>query len=977
MAEVVTISEISLKKLAELIGSANYGSSRSLGNYSNTQRSADRSSSQDQKNSAKVLDSIKDQSKEFKEVVKAIKELKKKTDKSKEDDDQIKIFKEQLKSIRDNTKASIAIEKEQRKFRPDAETFKSHKNFNNATASLALVTAQLGDYVRTDWDAVNKLNFNMSKSLTSQTSLLNGMVEASGLENEAHDKYIAKLLNASRSLTSFGMAAEKAGVELHTAQDLSLIIHELSKEAGMMEKMMKELKDTGQPINEFVAGLHVMEQAGESLSKGQTEMLEAARKANLLDADGKVASTKAFEDHIKAVKRDIIEVQRTAQMEITKQKVIHQLKESLGGFGKAIDGNITSLGLLMAGIKLITSSFTGVWDQAKTFADSGFAYTDGFLQIQKSSVQLGLTVEQTAKIMQTNRQLLGNGTTDLNRFANALNVGQEGLREFGVVSNEEAASAVEGFIQNMAKGGIDIKNTESLNKSIEIQSKAFGKLKATTGASLAEFKQLNEEMMNSTAVQAELNGLSQTERSAKLEQNLKLRQSFVDMQMSAADANKAMLAMKDQGREKVATRFDQAAKLMQAANVAGLNNGKRLYDLYLKGGRRTADETEELVKGYQAITKQADIAGQSGNLQQEQVMQMMLEQVPGMQALAEVVRNASLKKDAAPEQKPEEILAQQISSDAAKGVSEISGALASLGAVLENPLVKMLAGITAVVVGMAGLAKLSVTRNRLLQQIERNTSGSTSGADDDSASTDNKRRRGSRTRTRKAGRPNRSKLGRIKAFAKGAGGRAGGLLKTGAKSLGRLATVASPVGIGLAALEGGSMMSDANTDMKAYRKALAEGGDISERNAWNDYGQIPGIGKFLTGTLGFHTALNEFDESGKRRQPVTVAPTSKSTATLGAPVPSGSPNVATSENELNAPVMKLSAETIASIVTPILQLLATENKSLNIEEQQLGMLMSLVESDAKAAEAAERLSHGETLSFADDWKKRNFIATSG
>lgn len=428
----------------------------------------------------------------------------------------------------------------------------------------------------------SKLDTATKGTIRQQAALTSSLIEGIDFSNKAQDQLLNSIYG---NVKSFELISSHANGVISSAWELEQAQSSLAKDVGMFERAIKNSK-VG--LDKEIKALLIKEKLNEaSLTQGERTMLQLARKYKL--------ENEGIDSYKKLINSSRAEI-TALQALITKQQMLAKAMDfahdKFGALGKLFTGALSPLGMIVEGLTLFASGLKGSWEQMKLIADSGMIHQ--FQQIKKAQFELGISFENATKIFTENARSIA--AIGGHRFSAALEIGSKNLEKFGLAP-EAAAEAISDFTKNAVKSGINIRDQNKLNRAIQNQTQAFAKLRATTGTNMAEFKAMNDEMTNSTSVQEQLNGVSETERMNKINDMMKLRQTFVNMGMSAQTAQKALLSIQDIGKQKIVDRFDQAAKLQQAASIAGISNAKQLADIYRKGKRASSQEQAILQQG--------------------------------------------------------------------------------------------------------------------------------------------------------------------------------------------------------------------------------------------------------------------------------------------------------------------------------------------------------------------------------------------
>ncbi len=846
----------------------------------------------------------------------------------------------------------------------------------NSSRRLGRALSSLTEPVRANWNAFADYNLSMNKSISAQSSMLAGMVEGTSLQNAAYDKYITKLLDASDTLSSF----TNLGRELTSVRDLTDAIDELSKDGKVFEALLKE---HGNQTSEYIESLYELREANGNLTEHQRKVLEIAEKTNMMDEHGRVQNVEAIRNHTNQIKADMVRMQEIAVKHMTIAKMTQSFHDKFGKYTNVLFGGKGPFGVFALGVMLLGDSMVKVYQQFAKAADIGMLGANDWLgsfgSLKKAQVQLGISFDEAAKIFQENRRMAYSVGDNVGDFAQALDDGQKSLIELGM-GNEDAAKTAVDFAKNATKAGIDITSNDKVRKAMKSQTEAYGRLKVLTGASASEFKALNDELFDAQSVQEQLNGIGRDEREVRMNAMFKLREDFVKLGLSAQSANKALISIQDLGKEKLADRFTQAAKFQQLAGVLGMKNAAQLGQIIRKGDRATAEEKKELMEAAVEMQKRADVR-KRGSYGDENIIQSLVSGLSGpLLAMMEQGREASKTTDALGKFAEKAFGRQTVDGDIKipPWVASIIDTVHSMESFVTDPIVKAVGGAALAIVGIGlllrtggSIAETFRNMKNSLFNIETNTRNMASGDSDDSSSGGTARERAEQRRRTESERRRRGVRNRTTP-ARPRGG-----------NISRLAGSLKPTGIGLGGLAAGlaaNAIIDNQTNPETGEvstggklAAMASGamsgaslGMLSGNPLVGLAGGVIGAGAGLYGASGGGSSSNSASPAtgiassypvGTNPPSIYSSQPSASTSSRVTPIGGSTSGVTSSSstNEADAPVIRLSKDTIAKLGDYLTTLNDTQTKSLNIEQDQLDMLAALVTASDEAYKNAKSL----------------------
>lgn len=577
----------------------------------------------------------------------------------------------------------------------------SQTGFQSELDAAGEAYRESSNYIMKDYKAFDHATFDMTMGIRKHASVLNGLVEGMDLSNSQQDKLVEKMYKTIKS-KQFDNINKHLGEGASTAMDFSIAIEKAAQEIGTLEKFLKESKGD---FRAYIVNLKQKRNLDAStLSAAEEHLL------NLAETNGlETASNAEVKKFIQNNKKLMIELERTAANQIAYGKMMDYIKDKTGVWGQLLQGQISHYGMLMISLDLLVTGIKGMYDQLKIYSGAGFFKQ--YFEIAKAQTLLGISAEQAAKMFQeSSRYMMGFATVGdpgkgLSQLYQTLQDNQIAMRQLGL-SAEEAAQATNDFAQNAIKSGINVKDAKSMNKLIDGQRIAFTKLKATTGVTYAEFKALNEETMHSASVQSQLNGTNQKGRLQQIQEMNELRQHFVNMGMSAQTAQKALMAMQDLGKEKLTNRWEQAAKIQQAASILGMDNATELGDMVRKGSRRLTQAQKEMMQSSATEMQKRLDTMKGGDNFQEMISDALDEGIEGpFKTMMEAGREQQLGADALGVASNELVEAAAKLKETPEWFAKMNQFFDTLGAIITNPFMKVIGGLSLALLAFAKFAK--------------------------------------------------------------------------------------------------------------------------------------------------------------------------------------------------------------------------------------------------------------------------------
>ena len=423
------------------------------------------------------------------------------------------------------------------------------------------------------------------KVITGQTTLNQGDL------NGKADQQVA-VFEALSNVYEFSDELKEAASNMHSAFDAVE-----KREAQLQELKQNELyvnAQTGMLLNaEETAALLELEKQIDETEKALVSETAARNVAEL--------RLNNFADTLVNATNETSKI--TAKIE-HEAKVRTIAAKSLEALSDATGGLIPRTLSLSAGMLLIGAGAKQLFNEFKATASAGLS--GHFFDIAGSSVLLG--VSQATLIEEFNkskRDILLMGSKG---FQDAMAQTTDSFRQLGL-SGDEAYKAAGSFHRMAVASGVNTKDSIAYNDVMNKNIKSFETLRAVTGISAEQFAAMNEEILSSTENQQMMLRYGAQERGQFLEKINRTRQELVMMGLSADAAQKMTQAMLGFEKTKLKDRIDAAARIQQAAGIAGMGGeGSKAAEIMRKNSKsRTAEETAFL----------ADFSGRlQGNLQE-------------------------------------------------------------------------------------------------------------------------------------------------------------------------------------------------------------------------------------------------------------------------------------------------------------------------------------------------------------------------
>ena len=441
-----------------------------------------------------------------------------------------------------------------------------------------------------------------AKSSRSMGKRFRDLEEASDqLLNDNLDKIMVSMKGLSAKMTTSASNMQKffndqiQGLE---EGDIRGMFDSIQKIGDALDDVKKGLEKFGGSFDKISAGIEssglkagddvykFMMESGQdfsaALSDTEKKILEKMMAGNDLTADEAKKFAEALGKHTADASNHLEKFTSSLKIQMAKTKVV---EGSLDAFAKSL--NITNISI-MALFGVLAKGMWGLWNQFRAIAAGGMA--GHWEEIVGQSIKLGISSEKLTEIFKQNASTVA--LVGGHEFTDRLNKAQNGLVELGL-GLEEAAQGANGFHKNAIESGIDPRNTNAINKSMQEQTKAFAKLRSLTGVTAEEFNNLNQQLLENADNQTLMLRIAPQERAARFNELQGLRQEFVQRGLSAQAAQNMMNVMNQFQKNKLKDRLEGAARMQQLGGIMGMGaEGARAGELMRKRTRTKSEEAE-------------------------------------------------------------------------------------------------------------------------------------------------------------------------------------------------------------------------------------------------------------------------------------------------------------------------------------------------------------------------------------------------
>ena len=403
------------------------------------------------------------------------------------------------------------------------------------------------------------------KSFQSLVNVIDTSVDGLSLTNEQSDKMLDSIKAHS---FAFLKDAEHMRDVAEAAKKLSESILDDQESLKSWDAKRAEAERNKQALEKLAADNAAF--IG-PLTEEQAAAVEAVNlalsDANKAIEEFSVVNKATTEQRVIDNKRELAEAAKAVNAANIKQTVENKIYGSMGEFGRIMQGTNKAGGLFLLGLTMLVKGITQGWNDYRSMLKDGMgAY---FADTQKYATQMGVSVEFLSKTVKSNARQIAVMSGGAGEYLSRLNETQNQLSYLGL-SLEDTAKAAADFTTGAVKMGVNIGDKGAMSKAIKQQAESFKVLNATTDVTMDQFIEMNNDLMNSREVQAQLLGLSQQDRAERMNTINGLRQNLVNLGLGAKEAQAMVKTFQALTGETVKSRYEQAIKTQQAAMLMGM-----------------------------------------------------------------------------------------------------------------------------------------------------------------------------------------------------------------------------------------------------------------------------------------------------------------------------------------------------------------------------------------------------------------------
>ena len=327
-----------------------------------------------------------------------------------------------------------------------------------------------------------------------------------------------------------------------------------------------------------------------------------------------------------------------------------------------------------------------------------------YLDVQKASVKMGMSFEETTKFMQENKRVLAIYGSE--GFGGLMGSAKETFARFGY-NMQQAGELVGPAIEAGISSGVNIRSGESLNKFIDQTMESFKDISGIVNISAKEYIQLNAELLNHQGVQQAMVGMDQQRAEAYAKDLIAIRNNYKQMGLSTQQAQELVKAQQDQQRGGVREKVREAAKGMVMAQQLGMDpeEAKQYFQLATKKRSAKEDAAFAAIAGKMAVAQEKreqeaqDIGGTSAYQAQQFAGEVLMP--TDTRVAQQAGRTVEIQNRAGNQFTSEQARAAGELAKGRESVAQFGNAVNTVSSVLDNNLTKTGLALGGAFLGLA------------------------------------------------------------------------------------------------------------------------------------------------------------------------------------------------------------------------------------------------------------------------------------
>jgi hypothetical protein len=358
-----------------------------------------------------------------------------------------------------------------------------------------------------------------------------------------------------------------------------------------------------------------------------------------------------------------------------------------------------------------------VFEEVASFNIAGVPAS--FFETQAASVKLGLSFQETVKLMQENKRLMAIYGDDTGAQLNKLN---GTFKAFGYSAQQ--SSELIGPMSELAQvTGVNVRNGDAFNGFVKQTMTSFSKIRGVVDISAGEYAKANAQLLSSANMQATMLGMDQARAQEYAKDTIALRDHYLTMNLSTEQANELLKTQQAQQRAPVLERVRQGAQAATLASMVGFNSkdSMRMYQLAQKGNRNANEQAEftDLSKRLGQAAEQKRVSAYDQSDAQGMAYDAALERLMPTGELGSLIQqsqqmNVTERNGTDMSKDPAAVAAANAKAAGNSTVAGASDVINSISSALKNSLTTAtIASASALIALTAAAAKAAITLNTL------------------------------------------------------------------------------------------------------------------------------------------------------------------------------------------------------------------------------------------------------------------------
>lgn len=587
--------------------------------------------------------------------------------------------------------------RKEKAYRPDIDMSLANKALDSLTDNLKRVQKAL----KSTEAGQDHLNISSGQLIDAQSKLVRSIMEHRDLTNRAQDKLRDKIIKVVEADSKL---AQQMLTGVKSMRDLVANLDESSDALKRYNDVLDDVKASEASKisdNTKLRKLYKM-LAGTTLAMNKSfEELEA------LQGTAKTDMLKHIDEQAKAHKKLNMSISETVRDHARSSKMLVMFGDTVKGMDGIVGGSVGRLAAGMAtiggSISLIGSGISEMLTELRSSVSQGIS--GDFMKLSGISLKMGMTINDTLALFKENIAQL-NVLGGMENFRKHLADVNKDFAEFKQFSGNPAQQAkdIAAFSEAVRKSGTDIRDRSAFNAEMQKQLDTYKNVRVATGQTAEEFAKSNQAILESAAVQNSAMSLDKRWRRAQMDNILSMKAEMSARGMSAKAQEDIINTMNDLLGGSVQKRMDARGDLAKLASSFGIDQNLfiKAQSALMKGRDNSTPEERAALDDFMKIANagQADRLRSAGDNEgavlaaQNQWEQMTKNITPQLDAFRKGEVSAQNGPSSA------DIAARYLEGAMDANTAEVVTMLSQIQNALENPLIKIAAGIAGVAAGV-------------------------------------------------------------------------------------------------------------------------------------------------------------------------------------------------------------------------------------------------------------------------------------